>query len=101
MSRKKKTEWYEERTLADAEAAAEQDAGFGNATDRCICGSTEYLLEAYLHVVDGKIDPKPVEVETLTCPECGREYEALLAENGGILRGDYVGQTDLDDEDDY
>lgn len=94
MSRnKKRTDWYEERTLADAEAAA--DTG-----ETCSCGSNEFLLEAYLHVVDGRIDPKPVEVETLTCPSCGREYEALLAEDGGILRGDYVGQADLDDDED-
>lgn len=109
MSRKKRrqpsstpeTDWFTERTLADAEAAAEEDSEVGNAADNCVCGSSEFLLEAYLHVVNGRIDPTPVEVELLTCPQCGREYEALLAENGGVLKGDYVGQADLDDDDDH
>lgn len=106
MSRKKRqqsrvpeTDWFTERTLADAEASAEHE-DLGNAVDRCACGSDEFLLEAYMHVVSGVLRPEPVEVETLTCPACGREYEAILGESGRILRGDYLGQADLDDDDD-
>jgi hypothetical protein len=89
------TDWENERTLAAAEMGNE--AGFEEAGDtRCICGSDEFLLEAYLQVVDGKPVPQPVEVETLTCPQCGREFEAIATEDGRILRGDFLGQVELD-----
>jgi hypothetical protein len=53
-------------------------------------------------VVSGVPRPEPVEVEALTCPECSREFEAIQGEGGRILRGDFLGYADLDDdEDDY
>ncbi|HCF58741.1 MAG TPA: hypothetical protein DFS52_12210 [Myxococcales bacterium] len=89
------TDWESERTLAPAESEAE--AGFEEAGDtRCICGADEFLLEAYLQVVAGKPVPQPVEVETLTCPQCGREFEAIATEDGRVLRGDFLGQVELD-----
>ncbi len=90
--------WGGERTLADAEEDAlledgEQATG-GQAV--CACGSEEFLLEAYMAVVAGAIQPKPVEVEQLTCPQCGREYEAIEGEGGRILRGEFLGYADLE-----
>lgn len=83
-----------ERTLADAEA----DEKFADVGDTaCPCGSTEFLLEAFLHVVDGRPKPEPVDVESLTCPKCGREFEAVVLENGRIARGEFRGWTELDD----
>lgn len=106
MSRKSKqprqtpeTNWYTERTLADAETDALETEEIGDETGtRCACGSEEFLLEAYLHVVGGVPKPEPVDVETLTCPECGREYEAIQAEGGKVLRGDFLGYADLDED---
>jgi hypothetical protein len=72
-----------ERTMAEAE----QDT----AGTRCACGSTSFVLEAYLEVVDGRINLEPVEVEALTCPECGREYEPVLLGDGKVVRGDFIG----------
>ena len=91
------TDWEGERTLA----AAEEDRGAKDAlvepTDtRCLCGSEELLLEAFLQVVDGRPVPQPVEVETLTCPQCGREFEAVLTEDGRVLRGEFQGYVELD-----
>jgi len=84
-----------ERTLAAAEADAASDTATGlqssAALTRCACGSEEFILEAYLHVIDGRPKPEPVEVEALTCPKCGREYEGILGEGGRILRGDFLG----------
>ncbi len=94
------TDWESERTLAAAEAdvAPESEAlDTGSGEAACICGNRELLLEAYLRVIDGRVDPEPLEVETLTCPECGREFEAIQIEGGRIARGELVGQTDLDD----
>src|SRR5438105_274223 len=68
-----------ERTMAEAE----QDQG-RQGEARCACGSRSFVLEAYLEVVDGKIAVEPVEVETLTCPDCGREYEPVLLGDGRI-----------------
>jgi hypothetical protein len=96
--------WEGERTLADVEAeeaeekAREEAGGGGDA--RCLCGSPEFLLEAYLHVVDGRPRPVPVDVESLTCPRCGREFEPVLLEDGGVVRGEFRGYSDVDDEDD-
>jgi len=81
--------WSGERTLADAESDTLDTSPASDLA--CICGSTELLLEAYLRVENGQLDPEPVEVETLTCPECGREYEAVLAEGGRVLRGEFQG----------
>lgn len=88
-----------ERTLADAEAdeAALSEAVEGEADTRCICGHGEFVLEAFMHVIGGRLEPVPVEVEGLTCPECGREYEAVPAGDGRVLRGDFRGWADLDD----
>jgi hypothetical protein len=110
-----------ERTLADAEADAlrpaslDDDPAFGGDEPledgevspqvpaapgepaRCACGSEEFVLEAYLSVIRGKPQPEPLEVEALTCPQCGREYEAVWLESGLVARGDLLGQIDLDD----
>jgi len=88
-------EWEGERTLAAAETEEEQIPESVGDTS-CACGSNEFLLEAYLQVVDGRPVPKPVEVETLTCPQCGREFEAVEAEDGRILRGEFLGYVELD-----
>jgi hypothetical protein len=93
------TNWESERTLASAEEeAAERESFDASADTACPCGNREVLLEAYLRVVDGKLDPEPLEVETLTCPECGREFEAVQAEGGRVLRGDFLGHAEMDDE---
>ena len=91
-----------ERTLADAEAdevAAREraDGPSDDADATCICGHGEFVLEAFMHVVGGRLRPDPVEVESLTCPECGREYEAVPAGDGRVLRGDFRGWADVDD----
>lgn len=85
-----------ERTLADAE----EDRGSADLADdqRCPCGSHRFLLEGYFGVVDGRIGAEPLELGSLTCPECGREFEAVQAEDGRVLRGDLQGQVSLDDE---
>ncbi len=93
--------WESERTLAAAEAeAAEAARATGPQTSAavtaCACGSGEFVLEAYLHIVDGVPSPTPVEVEALTCPACNREYEAILGEGGRILRGDFLGFVEED-----
>jgi hypothetical protein len=85
-----------ERTLAAAEQDEAEQQQAGAAGARCSCGSRELLLQAYLRVVDGVPEPEPVEVETLTCPECSREYEAIQGEGGRILRGDFIGMLEDD-----
>ena len=55
------------------------------------------MLEAYLEVDGGMPNPEPIEVEALTCPECGREYEPILTGNGRILRGEFRGYFDAED----
>lgn len=93
------TDWSMERTLAASEED-ERAAGSGSVVDfdvRCACGSNEFLLEAYLHVVGGRARPEIVEVETLTCPACSREYEAIQGEDGRILKGDFVGHAQEED----
>lgn len=89
-----------ERTLAAAEeeAAVAEGPQSSAAVTRCACGSDEFVLEAYLHVVGGVPRPEPVEVESLTCPQCGREYEGIVGEGGRILRGDFLGYVSDDDE---
>jgi hypothetical protein len=97
--------WESERTLAAAEQdqaelaatqpAATDDAPGGAAVVTCACGSHEFLLQAYLHVVDGQPQDEMVEVEGLTCPQCGREYEAIPVAGGRVLRGNFVGYADL------
>ena len=95
-----------ERTLAAAEedgGAApeerqrEEGASTASADERCTCGSSELLLEAYLQVVDGRPRAELVEVESLTCPQCGKEYEAVQMEDGRVLRGEFLGYVDLED----
>jgi hypothetical protein len=90
------TDWDSERTLA----AAEEEAGTAEGTEdtRCICGSDEFLLDAYLHVVAGRARPEPVEVDQLTCPQCNREFEAIATEDGRFLRGEFLGYADADVE---
>ena len=91
--------WEGERTMADAEA---DDRSAGAAT-RCMCGAATLVLQAFFEVTEGKLSNRPIEMETLTCPECGREYEPVELEDGRIARGDYLGQVDLaaDDEEDF
>ncbi len=95
------TDWSTERTLADVESEREQAGNLDAAGLHCACGSNEFLLEAYLHVVNGEMRPEPVEVETLTCPSCSREFEAIQGEGGRILRGDFLGYADLEEEEDW
>src|SRR5579862_1644082 len=76
----------DERTLA----AAEEDEKGGGDETHCVCGSERFVLEAYLEVVGGMPEPEPVEVEALTCPECGREYEPILTGNGRVMRGQFI-----------
>jgi len=83
-----------ERTMAEAEQDAREQPG---SETRCICGSQRFVLEAYLEVEGGMPSPEPIEVEALTCPECGREYEPILTGNGRVLRGEFRGYFD-DDE---
>ena len=88
-------------------AEAEQDAREqGGPRDRrpdgaqdvtCACGSERFVLEAYLEVDAGVPNPEPVEVEALTCPECGREYEPILTANGRVLRGEFRGYFEEDE----
>lgn len=86
-----------ERTLA----AAEEESSYADVDDfACPCGGREFVLEAFLHVVDGRARLDPVEVEALTCPECGREFDAVQLEDGRFARGDFRGWTDVDDDDD-
>lgn len=87
-----------ERTMADAEADLETGGDTSEASSVCICGSNEFLLEAYLHVIDGRMRPEPVDVEGLTCPACGREYEAVMLDGGRIARGEFQGWADLDED---
>jgi hypothetical protein len=89
--------WDSERTLAAAEeeqAAAEWHEA---SETGCLCGSSELLLEAYLRVLDGRPEPQPVELGRLTCPHCGREYDAIEGEGGRVLRGEFLGYVELDD----
>ena len=81
-----------ERTLADVE----QDAREGGS-ENCACGSGRFVLEAYLEVDGGRVSPDPVEVEALTCPECGREYEPILLGNGRVQRGEFLGYFEEDE----
>ena len=93
------TDWSTERTLASAEEEAVGDSvPAADADVRCACGSDEFLLEAYVHVVAGRPRPDFVEVETLTCPACSREYEAVQGDGGRILKGDFVGYAEEDEE---
>ena len=72
-----------ERTMAEAE----QDQG----QSRCLCGGDTFVLEAYLEVQGGRLSAEPVEVETLTCPDCGREYEPIMLSGGRVARGQFIG----------
>jgi len=94
------TDWSSERTLADVEAAQGDADKLDAAGLHCACGSNEFLLEAYMHVVGGEMKPEPVEVEKLTCPECSREFEAIQGEGGRLLRGDFLGYADEDEDED-
>lgn len=85
-----------ERTLADAEQD-ERESSQGSST-RCVCGSERFVLEAFLEVEGGTPNPEPIEVEALTCPECGREFEPVFA-NGRVLRGEFRGFFEDDGED--
>jgi len=94
------TDWSTERTLADVEAERNEAGELDSAGLRCACGSNEFLLEAYMHVVNGELRPEPVEVERLTCPACSREFEAIQGEGGRILRGDFLGYAEEDEDED-
>ncbi len=91
--------WDEgERTLADVEEDNRTRGTFGETA--CVCGSTTLVLQAFSEVVDGRLSERPLEMETLTCPECGREYEPVELEDGRVVRGDYLGQVDLAEDED-
>ena len=131
-------DWSSERTLADAEADARDQAGAAAPVDpshwssdetiegmaavdtglpfadaamtdpgatslqpkhsaRCACGGEEFVLEAYLAVIRGRPRREPLELESLTCPSCGREYEAIWLADGRVARGEFRGQTDVDE----
>jgi hypothetical protein len=94
------TNWESERTLAAAEEeqAFEQGSDENVADTACLCGGREFLLEAFMQVIDGEMQKEPVELSRLTCPECAREYEAIAGESGRILRGDFLGFADLDED---
>ena len=94
MSRK----WDGERTMADAEQDAREEASAPAGGTRCACGSERFVLEAYLEVEAGVPNATPIEVEALTCPECGREYEPILA-GARVLRGEFRGFFEDEDED--
>jgi len=89
--------WDGERTMAEAEQDALEDRSAPGSDARCQCGSTRFVLEAYLEVDAGVPNPEPIEMEALTCPECGREYEPILAANGRILRGEFRGYFEEED----
>jgi len=84
--------WDGDRTLAEAEQDAREGQG-----ENCACGSSKFVLEAYLEVDGGRLVPEPVEVEALTCPECGREYEPVLLGDGRIQRGKFLGYFEQDE----
>jgi len=84
--------------MAEAEQDAREDRSAPGSETRCQCGSTRFVLEAYLEVDGGVPNPEPIEVEALTCPECGREYEPIFA-NGRIVRGEFRGYFEEDEED--
>jgi hypothetical protein len=89
-----------ERTLADVEAEAREerhDGGHCADPSVCPCGSRTFALQAFLEVTDGRVATRPVETDSLTCPECGREYEPVELEDGRIVRGAYLGRVELDD----
>jgi hypothetical protein len=80
-----------DRTLAEVEQDAREGQG-----ESCNCGSTRFVLEAYLEVDGGRVATEPVEVEALTCPECGREYEPILLGDGKVGRGEFLGYFEED-----
>jgi hypothetical protein len=84
--------WDGDRTMAEAEQGARE-----GQSDRCACGSTRFVLEAYLEVDGGRVVPEPVEVEALTCPECGREYEPIVLNDGCVQRGEFLGYFEQDE----
>ena len=87
--------WESERTLAAAEEDARERSGPAQAgAGKCACRSDSLLLQAFVQVVDGRPQPGFVEAESLTCPECSREYEPILADDGRVLRGDFIGWFD-------
>ncbi len=89
-----------ERTLADVEAEGrekKEDGGTSADPTACPCGSRTFALQAFLEVTDGRVATRPVETDSLTCPECGREYEPVELEDGRVVRGAYLGRVDLDD----
>jgi hypothetical protein len=96
--------WESERTMAAAEEDAREQAsrelpgagegegvGAQQGNSRCACGSDSLLLQAFVQIVDGRPQPGFVEAETLTCPECSREYEPIQTDDGRVLRGDFLG----------
>lgn len=87
--------WESERTMAAAEQDAREQAGPANpGAVRCACGSDSMLLQAFVQIVEGRPQPGFVETETLTCPECSREYEPVQTDDGRVLRGDFLGYFD-------
>ena len=94
--RKTPSSFESERTLADAEEDQSLAADEGDA--RCPCGSSRFLLEGFFGVEGGRISAEPLELGSLTCPECGREFEAVQAAGGRVLRGQLLGYVAVDDD---
>lgn len=84
--------------MADAEEDALQERAQPGSDTRCSCGSRRFVLEAFLEVDGGVVNRAPVEMEALTCPECGREYEAVLAADGRVLRGEFRGYFEEEED---
>ena len=84
-------------TLHGDPGRTDQSKAAPNAQTRCACGGEEFMLEAFMAVIRGKLQPVPLELESLTCPQCGREYEAVWLEDGTVARGDFLGRTELEE----
>ena len=80
------------KLLADVPAATIRRTSTAGDETTCPCGHREFLLEGFWAVVDGLIQTVPVEVDALTCPECGREFEAVSLEDGRVVRGEFRGR---------
>jgi len=94
------TDWESERTLeaAELDASEPSDGGLSEGETACSCGHRELLLQGYFAVRDGVLAREPLEVEGLTCPECGREFEAVVLGDGTVCRGEFVGFAELDED---
>jgi hypothetical protein len=93
------TDWESERTLEAAEVDAREarDGTSAEGETACTCGNRDLLLQGYFAVREGVLAREPLEVEGLTCPECGRAFEAVVLADGRISRGEFVGWAEVED----